>query len=80
MEKIFESSKKQNICEKALSDVYVHKISSRYRLENCPSFGVLKVETAIFMLFLAISAFFRFSKFVRFGPFRKCFRAIFSGS
>ena len=53
------------------------KISSRY-LEKCSSFGVLKVENGhFFTLFPAISAFFQFSKFVRFGPFKNCSRVFF---
>ena len=43
----FSNFKKRNICERALSGVYVYKISSRY-LEKCPSFDVLKVENGHF--------------------------------
>ena len=43
--KCFRISK--NTGERALSGVYVHKISSIY-LDKCPSFGVLKVENGQF--------------------------------
>ena len=39
--------KNWNICERTLSGVYVYKMSCIY-LEKWPSFGVLKVEKAIF--------------------------------
>ena len=44
---IFEFSKNQNICKRAMSGVYVYNISSRY-LEKCPIFDVLKVENGHF--------------------------------
>ena len=50
MGKIFEFSKKNwniLVCERALSSIYVYKISSRY-LEKCLSFGVLEVENGHF--------------------------------
>ena len=43
----FKISKNRNICERALSGVYVYIISSRY-FEKCPGFGVLKVENGHF--------------------------------
>ena len=69
---------KRNIYERTLSGVYVYKISSRYLFKKWPSFGVLKIKKDhFFTLFPAISVFLRFSKFVRFGPFKKCSRVIF---
>ena len=55
--------KKRNKCERALSGVYVYKMSSRY-LEKCPSFGVLKVENDHFSRY--------FRRFLYFPDFTIC--------
>ena len=60
----------------ALSGLYLYKISTRY-VEKCPSFGVLKVENGHFHAISGDFCIFPFSKFVRFGPFKKYSRVMF---
>ena len=64
---------------KNIFDKYVYIISSWY-LKNgwVLSFWMPRKEDT-FTLFTRISAFYLFSNFVRFGPFKNCSRAIFSG-
>ena len=70
------SKKKRNICERALSGVTCTKfqVDILKKAEFCRFEGR---KQPFFTLFPAISAFFRFSNFFRFRPFKKCSRVIF---
>ena len=54
----------------------MHKISSSY-LEKTAVFFFIEGKKKLPMLFPVISAFFQLSNFVRFVPFKKCYRVFF---
>ena len=75
--KVFGIYKKNGIHVKEPCQVYMCTKFHVDVMKNDRVLVFLEFEEAIFHPVLAVSAFSRFSKFVRFGPFKKCSRVIF---